>query len=155
MRAQELMSHPAITCHVNDSLTRAAKLMWDHDCGVLPVVNDDGKLTGMITDRDICMAAFTQGRSLDEILVNSAMAKHVASAHPEQPLAEIEDLMARRQVRRIPIVDATDKPIGIISMNDLALECAQPDTRMKHGDVQITRTLAAICEHRPLGQQAA
>jgi CBS domain-containing protein len=50
--------------------------MWDHDCGAIAVVND-GKLTGVITDRDLCMAAYTQGRALDALLVNTAMAQQL------------------------------------------------------------------------------
>lgn len=155
MRALDLMTQPPITCHVNDPLTRAAKLMWDHDFGALAVVNDEGMLTGMITDRDICMAAFTQGRPLDEVLVNAAMATHVISALPQQPVEDIAELMARNQVRRIPIVDDKNKPIGIVSLNDLAIESARADTPIKYSASKVAHTLAAICQHRATKQQAA
>jgi len=147
MRVEELMSHPATTCHVNDPLSVAAQLMWDHDCGALPVVNDEGKLTGMITDRDICMAAYTRGCSLDAILVNRAMATHVIAVRGEQMLAEVEELMAKNQLRRLPVVDDVGTPIGVISLNDLATESVQPDSEMKHGLAKIAHTLAAICAH--------
>ena len=149
MRAQDLMSHPAVTCHVSDPLTVPAHLMWEHDCGAIPVVRDDGKLTGMITDRDICMAAFTQGKRLDEILVSSVMATNVISAEPDQTLDEIERCMAEHQVRRLPVVDSDHRPIGMLSMNDLAIESAQPDTRMADAtSKKIVRTLAAISQPR-------
>jgi len=151
MLVQDLMNQPPITCHVNDPLNLVAHQMWEHDCGALLVVNDEGKLVGMVTDRDICMAAYTQSRSLDAILVNSAMATHVISAHPDQGIAEIEQLMARYQIRRIPVVDDNGKPVGVISLNDLALECARSDTRME----QVATTLAAICQPRTPKQQAA
>jgi len=155
MRAQDLMTSPVITCHVNDLLSVAAARMWDADIGVLPVVNDDGKVTGMITDRDLCMAAYTQGRPLDAILVNSAMAKHVVSARPDTNLSEVEQLMAKHQVRRIPIVDDAGMPLGIVSMNDLAIESVQPDTAMKHGPSKLAHSLAAICKPRAQAQKAA
>lgn len=155
MRAQDLMSHPAVTCNVNDPLTVAAHLMWEHDCGALPVVREDGKLAGMITDRDICMAAFTQGRRLDELLVNSAMATDVISAKPNDPIPEIEERMAERQIRRMPVIDEDRRPIGVLSMNDLAIEGAQPDTRMVNGAARIIRTLAAICRPRMAKRTAA
>lgn len=155
MRAQDLMTSPTITCHVNDPLDIAAKCMWDADIGVLPVVNDDGKLTGIITDRDICMAAYTQCRPLNEILVNSAMARHVVSASPDSTLTEVWELMARNQVRRIPIIDATGAPVGLISMNDFALESVQPDTAVKHAPAKIAHTLAAISQHRNQTEKAA
>ena len=155
MRVQDLMSQPAVTCHVNDSLATAAKLMWDRDCGAIAVVRDDGKLTGVITDRDICMAAYTQGKPLEEMLVHSAMAIHVATVSPTQRLGEAEELMAERQVRRLPVVDQDGKPVGMISMNDLAIESVQPDTRMNNGVAQTAHTLAAICTPRSNRTHAA
>jgi CBS domain-containing protein len=155
MRARDLMTSPAITVHVNDPLNVAAQRMWDHDCGAVAVVNDEGKLAGMITDRDICMAALMQVRSLDSLLVNLAMAKHVVAAKPDEAIGAVEQLMATHQIRRIPIVDADNKPIGMISLNDLAIESAQPDNRMRQGVVKVANTLAAICRHRTPAQQAA
>jgi CBS domain-containing protein len=155
MHVQDLMAHPAITCHVNDSLDAAAQKMWDHDCGVLPVVNDDGKVTSVVTDRDICMAALTQGRPLHELLVNLAMAKHVIVVRPEQTLGEAEQLMSRHQLRRLPVVDSAGRPLGVISLNDLAIEATQPDTRIKNGISKIAHTLAAVCRPHAVTQQAA
>ena len=155
MRVQDLMIHPAVTCHVNDPAAVAAHLMWDHDCGIIAVVRDDGELAGVITDRDSCMAAFTQGRPLEEILVNSAMATHVITAVPDLKVADAERLMAEHRIRRLPVVDEDGKPVGVISMNDLTIECVRPDTRMKHGPSQIAHTLAAICAHRTAHDAAA
>src|SRR5678815_17892 len=118
MRVQDLMNRPAITCDVNDDLNVPAKLMWEHDGGV-------------ITDRDICMAAYTQGRSLDQILVNAVMAKHVVSVRPDDKLGDAAHVMTENQIRRLPVVDAAGKPVGVLSLNDLAIEGVQPDTRMK------------------------
>ena len=155
MFAQDLMNRSPITCHVNDALNLVAHEMWNHDCGAVLVVNDDGKLVGLVTDRDICMAAYTQNRSLDAILVNSAMAQHVISVHPHQTLAEVEQLMAHHQIRRIPVVDNEHKPVGMISLTDLALECARPDTQMKLGTLGVATTLAAICQPRTPKLQTA
>lgn len=155
MFAQDLMSHPPLTCHVNDPLNLPAHEMWNHDCGAILVVNDEGKLAGMITDRDICMAAYTQNRSLDSILVNSAMAMHVISVTPHQTIAEVEELMTHHQIRRIPVVDGDNKPVGLISLTDLALECARPNTQMKLGSLGVATTLAAICQPRTPRRRAA
>src|SRR5262245_6101900 len=64
MEVREIMSTDLETCRADDTLDRAARLMWEHDCGVVPVVDHEGTAVGMITDRDICMAAYTQGRPL-------------------------------------------------------------------------------------------
>jgi CBS domain-containing protein len=148
MHAQDLMTHPAVTCHVNESLAIAAHRMWEHGCGALPVVNDDGVVTGMITDRDICMAACTQGRALDALLVNGVMARHVITVGPGERIEQVAELMATHKIRRIPIVDGDGRPIGIVSLDDLALESVQPDTRMRHALPRIAHTLAAICQPR-------
>jgi CBS domain-containing protein len=145
MFARNLMTSPAITCHANESLDVAAGKLWDHDIGILAIVNDEGKLAGVLTDRDICMAAFSQSRVLNELLVNSAMASHVFSVTPDATLADIEQLMATHQIRRIPVIDPAGKPLGIVSLNDLALA----------GSPKLAPTLAAICEHRPQSQKAA
>lgn len=155
MLAQDLMTTPTITVHVNDPLNLAAQRMWEADIGALPVVNDEGQLTGMITDRDICMATYTQGCAPGSLLVNCAMAHHPISARPEQHVGEVEQLMSKYQVRRIPVVDAAGKPIGIISMNDLAIESVQPRTHLKHGPSKIAHTLAAVCQPRIEKRKAA
>jgi CBS domain-containing protein len=155
MRAHDLMTSPPITCHVNDPLTVAAQKMWNGDVGALPVVNDEGKLTGMITDRDICMAAYTQGRVLEDLLVNAAMATKVITASLDATITEIEELMAEHRVHRIPIIDEAGMPVGIVSMNDLAIESVQPDTAMEHGPSRIAYTLAAICAPHHHGSSEA
>jgi CBS domain-containing protein len=140
---------------VNDFLHVVAKLMWDYDCGALPVVREDGRLVGMITDRDICMGAYLQGHALDEILVSTVMSRRPVSARADQPITDALSLMAEHQIRRVPVVDAEGKPIGLVSLNDLAIECTQSDTPMRHGLVQVAHTFAAICRPHRLQRKAA
>ena len=102
----------------------------------------------MITDRDICMAAYTRGRTLDEVLVNRAMATMIYAATPNATTAELESLMTQHQLHRIPIIDVAGKPVGMASLNDLAIESVRPKTELKHGASKIAHTLAAICAHR-------
>ena len=145
MFARDLMTKPVITCHVNDSVNEVAQRMMDGGVGSLVVVNDEGKLTSVITDRDICMAALTHQRTLDEILVNQAMAKSVVSARPDSTINEVSELMATHRVRRIPIVDADGNPIGVVALDDLVIESVQPDTALLNGASRVAHTLAAIC----------
>jgi CBS domain-containing protein len=70
-------------------------------------------------------------------------------------LGEVEELMARHQIRRLPVVDAANRSLGVISLNDLALEAVQPDTRMKHGVSKVAHTLAAVCQPHAAAQHAA
>lgn len=155
MRIKELMSSPVVSCHLHDHAHAAAQLMWDNDCGVLPVVDDAGKLVGVITDRDICMAAFTQGNPLRGIRVDSAMAKQVFSVHPEDDLSEAEKLMSDKQIRRLPVVDGQGKPVGILSLNDLARDAVGPGGRIREGMNKVMQTMASICRPRAQALKAA
>jgi CBS domain-containing protein len=137
MTVLELMTSPAVTCHVNDTCQAAAHAMRAHDCGAIAVINDEGKLTGIVTDRDICMTAASNARVLDDILVNVAMSTNVLSARPTDKIGEIEELMASHRIRRLPVIDRDGKPIGLISLDDLA--------RKGRGLVEVGRTLASIC----------
>ena len=88
------------------------------------------------------------------MLVNSAMASHLISVRPEQSLAEVEQLMATHQVRQLPIVDGDGKPVGVISIDDLAKAAALPDTRITPGLPKLAHTLAAICRSRKANKAA-
>jgi predicted transcriptional regulator len=147
MRIDQIMSQPAITCRHDDTLNTAARLMWENDCGVLPVVDDDGRLVGMVTDRDICMSAYTQGKPLHELPVASTMAKRVFSCRPQDSVSTAEKSMSEAQIRRMPVVDDGNRPIGMLSLNDIARSAAS--SRTTNGITrEVVQTLAAICEPR-------
>lgn len=146
MHVSELMSHPVVTCSADATLDQAARLMWEFDCGTVPVRDRDGRLVGIVTDRDICMAAYTQGRALHEIPITSAMAKSVIAVYEHDSVDSVERLMQENQIRRVPVLDADGNPTGIVSMNDLARQAAR--THRNSADRELVRTLAAICEPR-------
>lgn len=148
IRVDQLMTTPVLTCRTSDSLHAAAAIMWDHDCGVVPVVDHDGHLCGIVTDRDACMAAYTQGRRLDEIPVGDIMAKRVHSCRPADPVTLAEELMQTHGVRRIPVVDDEGRPVGLLSLNDLARDSSRPGAGQHGMLVAFGRTLAAVCRPR-------
>ena len=76
MRVRELMTSEVKTCRAETNLAEAVRDMWEGDCGALPVVNDEGRVIGMITDRDICIALATRGRSADRIAVREVAQGH-------------------------------------------------------------------------------
>jgi CBS-domain-containing membrane protein len=102
------------------SLSEAASLLWTRDLGVLPVVDEQGLLRGMLTDRDICMAAFTSGRALHQLVVANHMASKVFALMPKDSLATAEKRMAMHQLRRLPVVDEEGKLVGLLSLADLS-----------------------------------
>ena len=147
MLIEQLMSQPAVICRPNDTLNTAASLMWEHDCGVLPVVAEDDRLVGVLTDRDICMAAHFQGQPLHEIPVSVAMARQVVSCFPQEFIDAAERLMSEAQVRRVPVVDAENRPLGVLSFNDLIRHAASTDPRDGF-DRALVLSMAAICQPR-------
>lgn len=146
IRIEQLMSQPVVSCRDTDSLRTAAGLMWEHDCGSVPVTDDEGHLVGVITDRDICMATYLQGKTLQAISVRDVMAKQVYACTTAETLEAAERLMSSKQIRRVPVVDAEQHPVGMLSINDIA----------RHGisgqsngiDRELLETMAAICQPR-------
>lgn len=119
MKTIELMSTEPRRVRAVDRLDAAANALWEGDCGLVPVVDGAGALVGVITDRDLCMAAYTQGRALDEIPVIAAMAREVTTCRADDSIADVMQTMQQRRVHRLPVVDAGGILVGVISTNDL------------------------------------
>ncbi len=149
MRVKDLMTNQVQCCRPEESLQRAAQLMWDGDCGCLPVCSGDGanRLVGVITDRDVCMSALFQDKPLNDLQVSSAMARQVHTCRVSDSLAQAERIMREARVRRLPVLDAQDSLAGMISLADLAREAAreraQPHKEIT--EVEVGNTLASIC----------
>lgn len=120
MNVGEVMTRTVRTCLVTDSLNEAARVMWETDCGAVPVVDGSGKVVAMVTDRDICIAAYTRGRPLWRIPISTTVSNRLVSARPEDSLHRAEQLMRDAQVRRLPVIDDEGRPVGILSITDLA-----------------------------------
>ena len=150
MNVTQLMCRNVATCNATESLDAAARKMWESDVGVLPVVDADNRVVGILTDRDVCMAAYTQGRSLKELTVDSAMERTVHTRRSTDRIQDVEAVMRTFKVRRVPIVDADGRLVGIVSLNDLTREAAA-EHRRKHPDIpcdELVTTLACIGEPR-------
>lgn len=149
MKVRDLMSADVKSCNVHDSLNRAAQIMWDNNCGCVPVVDVGRRVIGILTDRDICMAAYTQGTPLGTSAVGSAMATEVHSCQPDDTLAGALKLMRAHRVRRLPVVDDDGLLLGIISLNDIAREAERERAaklkKRQVKDTDIAQTLGAIC----------
>jgi CBS domain-containing protein len=148
------MSLNPVTCSLSDNLDTAVMRMWNADCGVLPVV-EDGRVRGMITDRDIAMSLTFKGARPAGVTVAEIMAgRSVYSCSPEDGVAEALKTMRDRQVRRLPVVE-NGRLRGLLSMNDIALAAHEA-----HGEKgwptydEVIYALQGICAHRPLASAA-
>jgi len=150
MHVHELMTHAPAVCTTTDHLTRAAQIMWERDCGSVPVLDEAGKLTGIVTDRDICMAAYTQGRALHEIPVSSVMSKVVYAVGPDATAADALDTMNRKAVRRLPVTDASGRLLGILSLADFTRVARESAARRAPTRDAVIDALAAVSTPRPI-----
>jgi CBS domain-containing protein len=134
-----------------DSLHTAAEIMWHADCGCVPVTDENKRVVGVITDRDICMAAHIEGEPLRERTVGGSMSNSLCVCQPDDTLETVAAVMSERQVRRLPVVDSDGRLVGIVSLNDLALNCTRggrASSSSLSADA-VAATLAAISRHRP------
>src|SRR5262245_27038129 len=150
MRVKELMSQPVRCCSITDTADQVALLMWEGDCGAVPILDDDRRLAGVVTDRDICMAALFHGTDLRGIAIGDVMSRDVCVCHPDDDIAEAEQLMSVRQVHRLPVVGDDGVPIGMFTLTDIVQQVKPPARMQKTGSAvdDCVRTLAAISEPR-------
>jgi CBS domain-containing protein len=122
--------------------------MWEKDCGCLPVIDAARQVHAVITDRDICMAALTQGVPLASTRVASAMSRSLCVCSPDDSVGTVEELMRSQQIRRVPVVDAAGVLIGMISLGDIARYLRPRCAQAPASAAQLVETMAAISEPR-------
>lgn len=153
VKVENLMNPNPCLCPKGADLTEAARIMWEQDCGFVPVIEGhDGsnRLVGVITDRDICMAAFTTGKPLREIEVGAVMSSDVHACRPESTILAAEKTMREAQIRRLPVVDTEGCVIGVLSLADLAREVEREHVSGSHDvtDRELGTTFEAITRPR-------
>jgi CBS domain-containing protein len=158
MKVKELMISNPKACTLTANLSEAAGLMWQNDCGILPVVAEGGKVVGLITDRDICMAAHLNSRNLWNIAVEEVISGKVFACKAEDDIRSVLTAMQENKVRRLPVVDADGTLEGILSLNDIVLKAEETKEKkaseLSYADV--VKTYKSICQHRlPMQAQAA
>ena len=142
MRISQLMTSTPVTCRSTSTLYEAARLMSERDVGSLPVVDDAGRLLGMLTDRDVCLSVYEHDQPLHGIAVAEAMSLRTLCCAPGDSVEEAARTMARHGLRRLPVVDLSGQVVGIVSIDDLAGATTRRDSGVT--DAIVARTLAAI-----------
>lgn len=136
------MSRNVATVHPSDPIEHAARLMADHDVGALPVTQGNGRLIGMITDRDVVVRLLARGRDPLRCRIEDAMTEDVHPVRMEDDVEAALDVMARHRVRRVPVVDDRDRIVGMLSQADVARHAR--NRGMRPG--QVTETISEISE---------
>ena len=151
LNVERIMTKEVKTCRENDTLQTAARIMWDADCGCVPIVDDADHVVGMITDRDICMATMLKGTRPQDLFVNGVMTRQVHSCRPNDSVEEAERVLARYQIRRLPVTDTYGRLVGIVSLNDIGREADREFEAGEHdvGIEGMAEAFAAVCAPRP------
>ena len=120
LQARDVMTRNVVTVHAWETVEQTARLMGECDCGSLPVVNESGRLIGIVTDRDITLRIAGRGKDPQRARVNECMSGDIVACREYDSIEQCMRQMARHQLRRLPIVDERDRVIGIVSQSDLA-----------------------------------
>lgn len=128
MKVQDVMTKTVTFCRAGTNLATAAGLMWEHNCGQLPIVDDQGKVTNVITDRDICIALGTRNQRACDVSVSDVIYRAAVLCNANDDLRSALKVMAAEQVRRLPAVDDAGVLVGILSLDDITLQARH------HGD---------------------
>jgi CBS domain-containing protein len=127
MLARDLMTRGVECVGPEEKLRDVAVKMRDVDVGSFPVC-DGGRLTGMVTDRDIAIRCVAEGADPNKTAVRDAMSEDLIFCFEDQTVDEVSHLMREHQVRRLPVLDGDKNMIGIIAVADLALTASDEDT---------------------------
>ena len=146
MKIENLMTSTVLACRTTDPLSTVAQTMWDCDVGCLPVLDGEERVVGMITDRDMLMATHLRGAALWSLTASDVMANLVHALAATDSARDALDLMARHQLRRLPVLDAEGRLLGIVSLGSLA--CAASNGSSPLQPREVAATLAAICSPR-------
>ena len=156
MIVKEVMNHEVTTCSPETTLESAALMMWNGDCGTVAVVDDEKKVIGIITDRDICMAVALQHKAASDIQVQEIMGRHLFTCQPDNDIMNALKTMSFQKVRRLPVTNDNGQVEGIISIEDLIARAERGRRGIQVPELSYDdtmTTLKAICRsHR--GEEA-
>ena len=146
MRVKELMSTDVKWCRPETDLATVARMMWNADCGIIPVIDDQWCVTGVITDRDICIATATRSLAPARIRVSEAMTRYVTTCSEDADARSALQALKAHRVRRLPVVNRQNRIVGVLSMNDLV---RRADGRQGTGvpGEELLETLRVISAH--------
>jgi CBS domain-containing protein len=156
MKVMEIMSSSPTSCRPETDLAAAAMMMWDGDCGILPIVTEDQKLRGVITDRDICIALGSRHRRAEEMTVQEVSNAAVFSCRPEEDVHKAMTTMSQHQIRRLPVTSPEGKLVGMVSLKDLVLAVGKSEKGRKGSELkveEVLRTFQDICQNNRAKKQ--
>jgi CBS domain-containing protein len=122
LKCRDIMTRNVTTCNKNTNIEKIAQLMRFEDIGAIPVLDEEGKLEGIVTDRDIVVEGLTKDKTDAELTAEDCMSTDLFTARQNDRLVDVIREMGDHQIRRVPVVDSRNRLVGIISMADVATQ---------------------------------
>jgi len=154
MKVQDVMTVDVRTCSPGANLAEVAQVMWEGDCGIVPIVDGHNRVCGVVTDRDVCIALGTRNQRAASVRAAAVMSTEVLTGTATDELAKALDTMRAGRVRRVPVVDSKGALCGILSLDDVVLQITENPKDAKLRDA-VAGTLKVICEKWKAPRQAA
>ena len=150
MKTRDVMMGTPYYCQLDSNLGSATELMWTGNCGFLPVMGTNGKIVGVVTDRDICIALGTRNRVAGDITVREVMSDRLFACSPDDDVHIALQMMKEGGVRRLPVIVGNGTLVGVISMDDLLLraEAAGIGKQPELSTEEVVRAYRAIDQRR-------
>jgi CBS domain-containing protein len=146
MLVKDLMTKNVTSCHPENNLAELAEVMWNQRCGALPILDNAGRVIGIVTDRDICIALGTRNLRASDVLTRDVSPHGCASCSPENDVRDALRTMGRQEVGRLPVVDGGGYLVGILSIDDIVFRAGAG--RSDLSDREIIDALKAMREER-------
>jgi CBS domain-containing protein len=146
MKVFEVMTIDVGFCHPDDNLTKAVQIMWEKDCGIVPVVDAQKRLIGVVTDRDISIAAASRNRRTSSIKAGDMNFRPVKTCAGEDDVKDVLKRMRKYKIRRLCVTNQDKELLGIISLSDILLKAGEKKSVRK----LIFSTLDAIARPAPI-----
>jgi CBS domain-containing protein len=150
MNVQDIMSEPVVTCTPQMPLSAAARLMRDADYGTLPVIDAEGRLIGILTDRDVCLAIAGSSRNAAHIAVHEVMTRKLRTVMETDTIHTALATMKTARVRRLPVLDTFGRLKGILSIEDVVVRGLESGGV---GTDEIVMALRTMYERRPAASE--
>lgn len=146
MKVKVIMTTDIGFCNLSDDLTKVALIMWQKDCGIVPLVNEENKVVGMITDRDICIAVASRNKKTSCIKAVEFIKDDIISCAEDDKIEKALKKMKKYKLKRLPVTGKNDELVGILSIADILAAKRKNKKLIK----KVYRTLTAIAAPRPI-----
>lgn len=146
MLVKDLMTRDVSSCSPDNNLAELSNMMRTHRCGALPIVDSSKRVTGIITDRDICIALGTKNIRASDVLAREASSPGCVSCSPDNDVRDALRTMSTQEVSRLPVVDEAGQLVGILSIDDIIFRAGGGHSGLR--DREIIDTMRAMREER-------